>query len=112
MVSAGLEDGPTALSSDAATRLEALFGADAVRLFPTEVTVLGATTNAEMLLLRDVPGARFLHIELSPSLRAGLPGQPDYFVVHFLVYPFVWHVMATCLQDWLGGNPSCRKKNY
>ena len=77
VVSAGLEDGPTALSSDAAARLEALFGADAVRLFPTEVTVLGATTNAELLLLRDVPGARFLHIELSPSLRAGLPGQPD-----------------------------------
>ncbi|MBK6481031.1 MAG: hypothetical protein IPF93_22960 [Saprospiraceae bacterium] len=51
-------------------------------------------------------------MKIKTHIVTGLPGQPDYFVVRFLVYPFVWHVMATCLQDWLGGNPSCRKKNY
>ena len=75
VVSAGREDAPTPLSSDAAARLEALWGAEAVRLFPTEVTVLGATTNAEMSLLAGVPGARFLHIELAPPLRTSLPSD-------------------------------------
>lgn len=75
VVSAGDKVGPSALSTTVATRLASLFGAG-VLLFPTQATALGATTNVEMLGLRDAPGARFLHLETSAELRTLLVQDP------------------------------------
>jgi hypothetical protein len=76
VVSGGRPDGPTPLSIEAATRLRAALGPGVV-LYPTEVTSLGATTNVEMKALLDVPGARFLHIELAASVREALRADPS-----------------------------------
>lgn len=71
VVSAGVKEAPTALSTAAATRIRALLG-PGVRLYPTEAGALGATTNVGMRGLRDIPGARFLHLETAAELRSAL----------------------------------------
>ncbi len=74
VVSAGRKDGPDALSTAAASELARLLGAG-VRLFPSEVGALGATTNVEMRGLAAAPSARFLHLEMSAEVRSALAGD-------------------------------------
>lgn len=79
VVSAGLKEGPTVLSAAVANRIATLFPTG-VHLFPVDVQSLGATTNVEMLGLQNIPGSRFLHIEMSGALRDLLfqdPSQRD-----------------------------------
>lgn len=80
VVSGGERDAPTPWATAAAAALRPVLG-EAVRLYPVDIRLLGATTNVQGLALRR-QGDRFLHIELSraardrlrddPGLRAGL----------------------------------------
>lgn len=76
VISAGSADAPSPLSTAAAAALRAAFGPK-VRLFPTEIGALGATTNVEMRGLREIPGARFLHVETADPLRDLLLADAD-----------------------------------
>lgn len=68
VVSAGRKEVPSPLSQAVATRLKEQLGAG-VMLYPTDIALLGATTNVEMRALDPIPTARFLHLELSSTLR-------------------------------------------
>lgn len=68
VVSGGEADAPTPFAAAAAGALRSVFG-EGIRLFPTEASALGATTNVEMQGLRDAPRATFLHVEASDRLR-------------------------------------------
>lgn len=71
VVSAGNRDGSSAVSSAIARALVGVLG-DGVKRFPEEAKVLGATTNAQGKLLRDVNGAAFVHVEMSAAVRSQL----------------------------------------
>ncbi len=75
VVSAGRKDAPTALSQGVATRLREQLGAG-VMLYPGDIRVLGATTNVEMRAIDPIPTARFLHLEMSSTLRDQLLRDP------------------------------------
>lgn len=75
VVSAGHKDAPTPLSQAVAARLKAQLG-DGVMLFPTDIRLLGATTNVEMRAIDPLPDTRFLHLELSATLRDQLLRDP------------------------------------
>jgi len=47
----------------------------AVRLFPVEVSELGATTNRQGRLVRDYGLGKFLHLEMSAELRSAFISQ-------------------------------------
>jgi len=47
-----------------------------VRCFPSEIHELGGTTNAQGTAIRQVGAGRFLHIEMSKSLRLRLAEDP------------------------------------
>jgi hypothetical protein len=76
VVSAGDKAAPTPLSTTASARLRSILGTG-VLLYPTEASALGATTNVEMRGLREVPGARFLHLETAAALRDLLVQDPS-----------------------------------
>jgi hypothetical protein len=71
VVSAGNRAGSSALSTAIARELAGVLG-DGVKRFPEEAKVLGATTNAQGKLLRDVNGAAFVHVEMSSTVRKRL----------------------------------------
>jgi hypothetical protein len=60
--------GTPASIEGAARSLGGLLGADAVRLYPSEVRVLGGLTNVEARASAKL-GARLVHVEMSRSLR-------------------------------------------
>ena len=68
VVSAGNREGSSALSAGIAKSMTSIFG-DGVKRYPEDVQVLGATTNAQGRLLRDVRGASFVHVEMSAAVR-------------------------------------------
>jgi hypothetical protein len=70
VVSAGNRDGSSPVSSAIAQALAAIF--DGVKRFPEDAKVLGATTNAQGKLLRDVKDASFVHVEMSSAVRKQL----------------------------------------
>lgn len=74
VVSAGRVEGSTTRSTAFATALRGLLG-DGVRRFPEDIDELGATTNAQMQLLRRVRHAGFVHVELSPAARQRAAGD-------------------------------------
>lgn len=76
VISAGGNTKSMALSRSAAKAMQDRFGAE-VLLFPDQVSVLGATTNIQAQELKVVPGARFLHVELSAAVRSELQSSPD-----------------------------------
>ena len=47
-----------------------------VRLYPDEVSELGATTNRQARLVREIGVGRFLHLEMSAEYRASLIDSP------------------------------------
>ena len=73
VVSAGRREGSSPLSALIAEKLSTMF--DGVKRFPEDAKVLGATTNAQGKLLRDVKGAAFVHVELSSAVRKQLDGD-------------------------------------
>jgi hypothetical protein len=68
IVSNGTESPDPAIRRLAAT-LQSEFLSRQVRLFPTQVHELGATTNVQAAALRQAGSLRFLHLEMSESLR-------------------------------------------
>lgn len=76
VLSGGAKDAPTPLSTAAAARLANIFGPN-VLLYPTQSPALGATTNVEMVGLRGLAGARFLHVEMAGALRDLLVQDPS-----------------------------------
>ncbi|MEJ7602902.1 MAG: hypothetical protein WKG01_33750 [Kofleriaceae bacterium] len=76
VVSAGDRAGSSPLSGALATELGKTFGGE-IRRYPEDVKKLGATTNVQGRMLRKIPGARFVHIEMSPKLRARLAKDID-----------------------------------
>jgi hypothetical protein len=56
-----------------------------VRLYPVEVSELGATTNQQARLIREYGTGRFLHLEMGAELRRQLVANPqnrtDYFKI-------------------------------
>ena len=48
-----------------------------MRRFPEDTHALGATTNVQGRLLRAIPGAEFVHLELSAELRRSLATDPE-----------------------------------
>jgi hypothetical protein len=68
VVSAGRIEGSTTRSAAFAAALRGVLG-DGVRRFPEQTDELGATTNAQARLLRRLPRADFVHVELSPTAR-------------------------------------------
>lgn len=71
VVSAGDARGSSPLSSAIAAAATTIFGAG-VKRFPEDTQLLGATTNAQRRALADVPGAAFVHVEMSADVRAQL----------------------------------------
>jgi hypothetical protein len=74
VVSSGNRAGSSPLSTAIARQLADVLG-DGVKRFPEEAKVLGATTNAQGKLLRDVNGASFVHVEMSSIVRKQLAGD-------------------------------------
>jgi hypothetical protein len=74
VISAGDHAGSSPLSAAIADALVKLFGPD-VKRFPEEAKVLGATTNAQGKLLRALPNARFIHVEMSAEMRKRFAGD-------------------------------------
>lgn len=80
IVSAGLPDAPTVRSRLIAARLRDALGVE-VALFPVDTDRLGATTNVQGRVIHahtrtNGPGAEFIHIEMSASLRQWLRNDP------------------------------------
>jgi hypothetical protein len=75
VVSAGDKHGSSPRSLALAAALTKLFGAG-VKRFPEDTRVLGATTNVQMRAIAHVPGAEFVHIEMSAETRKALAGDP------------------------------------
>ena len=75
IVSAGERAGSTPLSSAVAAAIGEALGV-AVARYPEDTRALGATTNVQGRLAREV-GARFVHVEMSPALRDRLRDDPD-----------------------------------
>lgn len=75
IVSAGQRAGSTPLSTAVAAAIAETLAVIVVR-FPEETLELGATTNVQGRVARDV-GAGFVHVEMSPALRDRLRGDPD-----------------------------------
>lgn len=75
IVSAGVRDGSTPLSTAIAAAIAEALGVTVAR-YPEDTRELGATTNVQGRLAREV-GAGFVHVELSPELRTRLRGDPD-----------------------------------
>lgn len=67
VVSAGSRT-PTGCVRSVARRLTPLLG-EGVRLYPEDTRELGGTRNAQARLIQAHPGARFVHLELSPQAR-------------------------------------------
>jgi hypothetical protein len=76
VVSAGDKHGSSPRSLALAAALTKLFGAG-VKRFPEDTRVLGATTNVQMRALAHVPGAEFVHIEMSAATRKALAADPE-----------------------------------
>jgi len=74
VISAGDSTGSSPISAAIAEALVKVFGPD-VRRYPEQVKVLGATTNAQGKLLRGVPNARFIHVEMSAAVRKRLGSE-------------------------------------
>ena len=70
VVSAGDRRGSSPLSAAIAAGLDAALGG--VARYPETSHELGGTTNVLVLALARVPGARFVHVELSSQLRRRL----------------------------------------
>ncbi|HVO29248.1 MAG TPA: hypothetical protein VMV18_00860, partial [bacterium] len=71
VVSGGVESGATPLSRAVAAALKKDFDAH-VLLYPDDTKTLGATTNVQMLGLKRLSGAEFLHIEMARTTRDDL----------------------------------------
>lgn len=72
VVSAGRKSGSTETSRRVADALRRTLG-DGVHRYPEDVKTLGATTNVQGRMLRSLfPHARFVHLELSATLRRRL----------------------------------------
>jgi hypothetical protein len=61
----------------AAKEIRALSPQLVVRLYPVEVSELGATTNRQGRALREAGVGKFLHLEMSPELRLHLIESPQ-----------------------------------
>lgn len=71
VVSAGDSAGSSAWSTAIASALVTVFGSD-VKRYPEDVRILGATTNAQGQMLRNLGADRFVHVEMSAELRGRL----------------------------------------
>ena len=76
VVSAGERAGSSPLSGALASELGKSFGGE-IRRYPEDVKKLGATTNVQGRMLKKIAGAQFVHIEMSPKLRARLAKEID-----------------------------------
>jgi len=70
VISSGDRAGSSEASAARAAGLKKLFAG--ARRFPEDADALGATTNVQMHVLRGVPGAAFVHIEMSSPARRAL----------------------------------------
>jgi hypothetical protein len=75
IVSAGVRDASTALSTRVADGIRAALAVDVAR-YPEDTRELGATRNVQGRLAREV-GAGFVHVEMSAQLRDRLRDDPD-----------------------------------
>ena len=71
IVSAGDRTGSSPASAAVAAQLETLLG-DGVRRYPEQTRHMGGTRNVLARRLRATPGASFVHIETSATLRRQL----------------------------------------
>ncbi len=63
---------PGRFAITAAANLKQSFGAEAVRLFPDEVQLMGGTQNRQGNLMRNLGSANFLHLEMDKTYREKL----------------------------------------
>lgn len=75
ILSAGVRETPSPALAAIAERVRAEFG-DGVRLYPTEVDVLGGTTNVQGRLA-TAHRAGFVHVEMIKRLRDRLRKEPE-----------------------------------
>lgn len=71
VVSAGDDAGSSPLTAALAPALVGEYGSE-VKRFPEDARFLGATTNAQGRLLRNISGSEFVHIEMSSDFRKKL----------------------------------------
>ena len=76
VVSAGDAAGSSPLSAAISAALASEIGND-VKRFPEDVKLLGATTNAQMRMLRKVNKSEFVHVEMSADLRKRLAASTE-----------------------------------
>ena len=76
VVSAGDASGSSPISSAIAAALAAELGNE-VKRFPEDVKLLGATTNAQMRMLKKVGKSEFVHVEMSSELRKRLAASGE-----------------------------------
>ena len=67
---------PNRMTKNFARELKTLFGKDRVWLYPTETHELGATTNEQASVMRAQGSQKFIHVEMSKTLRDQLLKSP------------------------------------